>query len=63
MGVILAETSISREYEVSTSYSQARLQRKEENINPSTKLQPQICLAYKMCRGKDGAETEGTANQ
>ena len=31
--------------------------------NHPQNLQPKICPAYKICRDKDGAEIEGTANQ
>lgn len=35
---------------------------KEGDIDAPTNLQRKICPAYEVCRNKDGAETEGTAN-
>lgn len=52
-------TSRDMETEVFTPYSQKR----EGDINPSTKIFTQNCLACKMYRDKDVAETDIRANQ
>jgi hypothetical protein len=51
------------ETEMTTSYSQADFRRREEDINPFIQPSTQWLSLYKICRDKDGAATEGTANQ
>ena len=47
---------------MATYYSQAGLP-VEGTSTYLRNLHPKICPAYKMCRDKDGAETEGMVNQ
>jgi hypothetical protein len=51
------------EIEVATSCSQQDFQRRRgTSIHPQN-LRPKIYPAYKMCRDKDGVETEGSVSQ
>jgi hypothetical protein len=49
--------------EIETATFSNHYQWEEGGINAPTKPSTQKCPAYKICRDKDGAETEGTANQ
>ena len=63
MGVVLAETLSSRWPEVATSCSQTGLPVERGTPTHPQNLWSRICPAYRICRDKDGAGTEGTANQ
>jgi hypothetical protein len=63
MRLTLAETPSSGVPEVAASCSQAGLSVEGQEQKPTHKtFSPKFVLPYKKCRGKDGTETEGTAN-
>jgi len=61
----LAETPSSggSRPEMATSCIQAGLPGKDKESRPPTKPSPKMCPAYKLCRDKGRAETEGKASQ